>query len=67
MARPPIPMGQPCDMMRDCPRAWVEYVATEKDTHKFIESKRSCRRHSSVAQAYMLSISDARIEVRIAR
>lgn len=66
MPRPALPVAK-CDMKRDCPRAWVGYVAYDKTTRKIIETRLTCRQHVSVCVAYMMSIPHARIEVRAAK
>lgn len=64
------PLGSsrcPCDMVRGCPRSWVEFVAVDKRTNRTLSIRASCRQHATTAIAYMQTIPNARIEVRIAR
>lgn len=67
MTKHVVPTGLGCDMVRDCPRAWVEFVASDKRTNRTLSIRASCRQHATTAIAYMQTIPNARIEVRIAR
>lgn len=60
----PIPQV-PCDMVRNCPRAWLVIEAKGRGG-LVIEAKRTCRQHATVAINHMLTLS-AKVEVRIAR
>lgn len=62
MSRVELPAQVPCDMVRNCPRAWVVFEA--KRGGKVIEVKRSCRQHATTAIAYMHTLTHVRIEVR---
>lgn len=53
----------PCDMVRNCPRAWVVFEARRKGV--FVEEKRSCRQHATTAISYMHTLPDVKVTVRI--
>jgi hypothetical protein len=65
MPRPvTLPTGPPCDMVRNCPRAWVVFIGIGAD-RKHLVTVRTCRQHATTAISHVQSTPGVkRVELR---